>query len=154
MDFVISKAALSICALLVASVLGQTLSEPPTSSELRGLEAVADHIDDLLSVLAGVDCEITHAYDVPSLSTGSTITLIFRTGGVEISSEDAQVTISSRMRIHLWEWNGTELNRSIIDGLDTNHDSLVVVTGDQLRIFATHIPVQSVSMYMTFVRLA
>lgn len=148
----ISKLGLSICALLVASVLGQVLNEPLSTSERRGLEAVAEQLDDLMSTLVDGGCEASHSYTVPSLATGSSVVMTIRLGGVEVRSENALATILLCDPLHLWEWDGTELNRSMVDGLDSSSDPLVAVSGDRLHIAVLLVPVQGIWTTMTFVR--
>ena len=154
MDFVISKVCLSICALLLLVTIGGTFDEPLSSAELREIMIVADRFDDLILTLVERGCEAKHVYRMPSLASGSAITMTLRTSGLEIQSENARHDVALSYPLHLWEWNLTELNQSDVEWMDSSAWPLAATSGELLRIEVMKIPIQGVATMMVFLTLA
>jgi len=154
MDFVISKVGMSICALLVVSVLGQSLYESASTGEMDSLEGIVRLFDRLLfSCVEGgedVDC----IYRVPHLPDGSLICMIFHPGGVIASSEDARVHAETCCPLYLWDWSGDELNQTVLGEMNRDCDPVETTSGDGLLIEVRCVPVQSVLCRVAFVSLA
>ncbi|MDH3365385.1 MAG: hypothetical protein OEM29_05220 [Thermoplasmata archaeon] len=154
MDFVISKVGLSICALLVMSVLGQSLYGPESSSDRDALDSIIERFDDLLRTCAEVGGEVDHLYHVPYLPGGSAIAMTFRPGGIIAGSDNALACAETCYPLHLWDWNGSDLNLSIVDELDRVCSQLESESGDRLRIEMRTALVQSVATTMVFISIA
>ena len=150
MDFAISKVCLSICALLMLAAIGQALDKPLSSEERGEIEAIADRFGDLILTLVEEECEAEIVYRIPSLATGSAITMTVRTSGLEVQSENARYEVALPCHLHMWEWNHTELNQSEVEELDSSCQPLVAVSGDLLRIETMWISIQSVATMMVF----
>ena len=154
MDFVISKVGVSLCALLALSVLGGELTEPQSVTEHEELKAIGRQFDDLISSMAEGGCEARCVYDVPWLSMSLPIVMTIWTGGVEVKSERAQSVVATSNTIHLWPWDGADLNTSTVDELNSSCDPLAVASGDRITLAVRVIPVQSVLKTMVFVSAA
>jgi hypothetical protein len=154
MDFVISKIGMSICALLVVSVLGQSLYESSSSGEMDALDGIVRLFDHLLysCVKAGEDVDCI--YRVPHLPDGSAVFMTFHPGGVIASSEDARVHTETCCPLNLWDWNGDELNQTMLGEMNRDCEPIETASGDGLLIEVRCVPVQSVSCRMAFVSLA
>jgi hypothetical protein len=154
MDFVISKVGMSICALLVVSVLGQSLYESSSTGEMDALEGIVRLFDRLLynCVVAGEDVDCL--YRVPHLPGGSLVCMTFYPSGVIASSEDARVRAETCCPLNLWHWSGDELNQTELGEMNRDCDPIESTSGDGLLIEVRRVPVQSVSCRMAFVSLA
>jgi hypothetical protein len=154
MDFVISKVGMSICALLVVSVLGQSLYESFSTGEMDALEGIVRLFDRLLySCVEGgedVDC----IYRVPHLPDGSLVCMTFHPDSVIASSEDARILAEMCCPLNLWDWSGDELNQTVLSEMNRDCDPIEATSGDGLLIEVRCVPVQSVSCRMAFISLA
>lgn len=134
MDFIVSKVAMSVCALLVAGVLAE-LADPTNyvdaASELEGylreLCSVAE-----AGVLAG--CELDSTYMVPFFSDGSMVTIELERGAFFAQSRGAHAYVEPRMRVHVWRWDGHPLNSTSVEQLDTDTPGLAFRSGDGIEI--------------------
>ncbi|HUV61757.1 MAG TPA: hypothetical protein VMW71_06290 [Thermoplasmata archaeon] len=154
MDFVISKVGMSICALLVVSVLGQSLYESSTTSEMDALEGIVRLFDHFLfnCVRGGEDVDCL--YRVPHLPDGALVCMTFHPGGVIASSENARVYAETCCPLNLWDWSGDELNQTVLGEMNRDCDPIESTSGDGLLIQVRCVPIQSVPCRMAFVSLA
>lgn len=153
MDFVMSKLGLSVCALLVVSILGEAFAEPMADRERDELVGVAERLNRLISALLASGGEATYVYLVPSLSTGSGISMTITTNRLELASPSAKAVASPLCAIHLWQWNGTELNHSEMVDRDASCAPVVALSGDNLLIAMLLVPVQGVTTTLVFMEL-
>ena len=151
MDFVISKVAMSLCALIVASVLGPILVSVNDDGDRVELDAFVTNLSRAISmaVVAGLEtnCELS----LPTTSSGDEVHLELRPGGLLISSEDERVVCRPCTKLHLWKWNGSALTSTEVERLDSTHRESVAVSGDTIIAATRWIPVDSTPTLLAFV---
>jgi hypothetical protein len=154
MDFVISKVGMSICALLVVSILGQSLHELSSTGEMDALEGIVRLFDRLLySCMEGGD-DVDCIYRVPHLPDGSLVRMAFHPGGVIASSENAWAHAETCCPLNLWDWSGDELNQTVLGEMNRDCNPIETSSGASLLIEVRCVSVQSVLCRMAFVSLA
>ncbi len=151
MDFVVSKVALSVCALMVASVLGQSLYQSSLASDMDDLASILRQFDGLLRFCAeGVD-DADCLYCVPYLPGGFPIALTIHPGGLVASSESSYASARTCCQLALWVWDGDEVNRTEVEEREHGSDPIKSVSGDCLLIRARQVPVDGIACTMVFV---
>ena len=151
MDFVVSKVAMSVCALAVAGVL----------TGMADRVCAPDHgeiLDDMLWNLAGLVASIgaNHGescaeWSVPGLPSGGSALLSI---WPDIASAAYDGTIRwypLEPSLHAWEWDGSPLNRSRIDALDASSHEVSVRSGQTLTILGKEVVTDEGRAFLLFV---
>jgi hypothetical protein len=154
MDFVISKVGLSVCALVSASVLGAVLADSGLDERRHELRAVLERMCDLVSSAAVTGGDSVRVFCIPSLSTGEPIKATITTDGASMSSGTASVVDHPCSQVHLWRWDGRDLNDSVVAELDISYGETTAQSGDALEIFAMSTVMDGVHRVLVFVLLA
>ncbi len=151
MDFVISKVALSVCAFMVATVLGQSLYQSSLASGMDDLAGILRQFDRILRTCTedadNADC----LYSVPYLPGGFPIALTVHPGGAVASSESSDASASTCCQLALWAWDGDELNRTEMEERERNSSPIESISGDHLLIRARQVPVDGIACTMVFI---
>jgi len=139
MDFVISKVAMSIFALLVASVVGGLLNADMfvrDDSELSSiLETLCDHVQRLERCGPGSKTTWT----VPFLAAGTSVEVsVERNVARCVSGNGIEMSYIGSC-LHLWVWDGTELNESQLDSLDESSGVVRAVSGQTLKLYCQRV---------------
>lgn len=151
MDFVMSKVGLSVCALITASVLGAVVSDSGVDERRQELRVVLQRMCDLISSAALAGGDSVRVFCVPALSTGEPIRTTVTVDGAIVSSGTASEIGHPCTRVHLWHWDGRDLNDSVIADLDRSHVETTVHTGETLEIFAMSMVVGDMHQVLVFV---
>lgn len=134
MDFVVSKVAMSVCALLVVAILAG-LADPDNYVDADSeLEACLEDFCSLaeLGVLSG--CEMKTLWRAPVLSTGDEVVMNIWDGTVSASTRDGRVLKQPQFGIHTWAWDGSSLNASTVETLDSADPGFKARSGDSISI--------------------
>jgi hypothetical protein len=150
-DFVISKVGLSVCALISASVLGAVFSDSGVDDRRQELRVILQRMCDLISSAAVAGGDSVRMFCIPSLSTGEPIRTTVTVDGAIMSSGTASEIDHPCTRIHLWHWDGRELNDSVITALDRSYGETTAHTGETLEIFAMSVMVDGIHQVLVFV---
>ena len=126
MDFVVSKVAMAICALMVAGILSGIFAndslfrtDDELDSILMDLCALADQIG-----LSGVEAAVS--WTVPFTSDGKTISVELKDFTVRaVAGSDVRVD-QPGCRIRTWTHSGDVLNTSALESLDREQPVLKV----------------------------
>lgn len=132
MDFFISKVALSICALMVVAILGGVADRDRFTDPGDEVERILGDLCDATSMALGGGSEGAVLWKVPTLSSGDALVLTLDHGLVICQLGGRSFICEPPCYIHTWRWDGSELNRTTLDGLDGRSDRLTVVSGDCL----------------------
>ena len=151
MDFVISKVAMSVCALMVASVLGPILVSYDDHGASTELDMVVLKLSRSISAAMVEGLETVFRLSLPTTSSGSVIRLEARSGGLLASSNDENVICRPCADLHLWDWNGSAMTSSEVDSLDLAHKERVAVSGDIVIAATRWIPIDSTLSLLAFV---
>jgi hypothetical protein len=154
LDFVMSKVGLSVCALVSASVLGTVLADSELDERRQELREVLQRMCDLVSSAATAGGDSVRAFRVPSLSTGEPIKATITNDGTCMSSGPLSVIEHPCSQVHLWRWDGRDLNESVVTELDRSYGETTAVSGDLLDIFAMSMDMDGVYRVLVFILAA
>jgi hypothetical protein len=134
LDFVISKVAMSVCALIVASILGPVLVGNHHPGDEAELECMMTRLCGSIAtaMLSGVETDIV--FPLTTTSSGSHIRLDVRTESLLLSSETEMALGHPCTDLHLWRWNGSDLRTADVAQLDLLCGCGVAATGQALMI--------------------
>ncbi len=151
-DFVVSRVAMSVCALMVAGGLAgivETSFEPDPAGEL---EAILADLQEAISRLMSHGGGSTLSWTVPALPSGATVHMSFRDGTALARSESASRTIETRPELHTWAWDGLPTNRTTVEELDAGSQWLDAWTGQPVSISTSEVLVEDIREVLVFVR--
>ncbi len=149
-----SRVGLSICALISASVLGAALSEHQDDEARLELRSAAQRLCDAISVAAVGYGDSVREFSVPSLTSGEGIRVTVTGDGVMMSAGSEKAVDHPCVQVHLWQWDGEELNASAIARLDSECQALTACTGATLEITGMSMMVDGLPRKMVFVMRA
>ena len=118
MDFVMSKIGMSICALMTVTVLGTVMADLEGDDRWRELRSIANRFCDAISSAALGHGDLVTTYTIPLLSTGDEVVATMTVDGVLVSSGGLSAVDHPCTPVHLWHWDGGELNGTTIADLD------------------------------------
>lgn len=153
MDFVVSKVAMSVCALLVVGVLGGLINGTTTIEEEHELSAVLDDLRELVERTGRTGAQGTIHWTVPSLSTGGEVSLQLTCRLLRASCEGHSAVERPSCPIHTWAWDGTMLNSTVIVELDRAAPALEAVSGQLLVLHPELVLAENDEVQMLFVSL-
>lgn len=151
MDFVISKVAMSVCALLVAGVLSGCL-DPANLVELGGdLDDIVRRFCVLVDriALSGSSSSLTWA--VPCLPDGQDIRVEVQRGLVKVEAGDERCYGQPVSGVHTWHNTGAAMNSTGLKLLDAVADGLVAVTGESILLTTELVLLDNEPAYLAFV---
>jgi hypothetical protein len=152
MDFVVSKVAMSVCALLTMLVLTQAYGPGAFADEQGDLERILAEFCSTASapVLAGTECAL--GWTVPCLPDGGTTWITLERGTVSVSSESGSVWGRPGVAIHTWHWNGSVLNDTAVSGLDSGAETISACSGQVLVVCSAAVEFDDGTRLLAFVR--
>lgn len=133
-DFVVSKVAMSVCALLVAGCLSEIVSTstgPDPGGDLAGI--LADLQEDVSS-LAALRGECSLDWPVPSLPSGGDVELSVGGGTACARSGTESRSAEVRPPPHTWGWDGLPLNSTELAERDLASPALTACSGDVVSL--------------------
>jgi len=134
MDFVISKVAASICALLVVSILSGLLGSTQMVDDASELKNTLRQLCRLVDRAVRSGSESVLEWTVPTLSDGHMITLILTSGAVRGEAGSSRDTYQPAAPLHLWHHAGEELNRTQVQLLDRDTPELRIESGHEVVV--------------------
>ena len=146
-----SKLGLSICALISASILGTAFADSGVDAKRQELRAAAERLCDTISSAAISGGDSVRHFEIPTLSTGEQIHARLTPDGVLMYSGEVSVVDHPCTPIHLWSWDGRDLNCSVIDSLDRSFDELTAESGEVVTILALSLVVDQIPQTVVFV---
>jgi len=154
MDFVVSKVAMSICALLVVSVLGEVLGDNALFRNADELDSVLNDLSTTLEASVWSGCETDIVWRVPFLSDGENIDVSVSDFVLSASSGQISSMLKPACDPHTWVWNGTALNRSSLEVLDIKALAVKTCSGLALTIQTRVISFENQDALFVFVSAA
>ena len=151
MDFVISKVAMSICALIVASVLGPILVSVNNDGGKMELDWFVMRLSQAISTAVVEGLETDFELSLPTTSSGDEMHLEVHRGGLVISSAEGVAVCRPCTELHLWSWNGSALTSSDVEKLDLAHRESLAVSGDVVIAATRWISLDSSPALLAFV---
>ena len=154
MDFVVSKVAMSICALLVVSVIGGVLGDNALFRNADELDSVLNDLSTTLDASAWSGCETEIVWMVPFLSDGKNIDISVSDFALTASAGQKSSVLKPVCDPHTWVWNGTALNRSSLTVLDAEAPTVRTCSGLVLDIKTCVIAFENQDAVFVFVSAA
>jgi len=151
MDFIVSKVAMSICALLVVSVLGGVIGDDMLFDKPDELRSTLANLTIVLERVAWSNCEGWTVWRVPFLSNGDCIDISIRPSALRAHSEGRSVMTVPACAVHTWTWNGTSLNRTMMEDLDESSPTLESSSGHDIRIETKTVRYENGDLLLLFV---
>jgi len=134
MDFIVSKVAMSICALVVVSVLGGVLGNSPLTRGINELESALIDLATAIERSISSRCEEITTWRVPFLSNGESMNVSIGCSVFRAWSGSSSAALKVACAVHTWDWNGTSLNSSTMETLDRESSAIVATSGRTLEI--------------------
>jgi hypothetical protein len=132
MDFVVSKVAMSICALLVIGVLSGAVGSQDRELLVDELDAMVTHVCSLVDRAVLTGAEASMRWSVPDLASGDPVTVSIRAGIVRAASGGQECAGQPQAGVHTWTWAGVCLNESAVYALDGSSEPVELTSGDDL----------------------
>jgi len=149
---VISKVALSICALLVVSVLGSAFGQDIFLKDQDELSRILTDLADTIERRAWSTCESTVTWSLPFLVDGSRVELEVSSSGLIARSGGRACAVELSCGVHTWHWNGSALNETIVEALDASSPGIRSVSGQTLEVETKAVCYENRSTMFAFVR--
>ena len=130
---------MSVCALLVVSVLGGALAQDRFVDRDGELESILWDFCSVLDWALGTGSEATMLWAVPWLSTGHEIRMTLSSDLISLTSGDSRALGQPPSPMHTWVWNGTELNQSVVDDLDAGSEDIALRSGESVEVGARYL---------------
>lgn len=139
MDFFVSKVALSICALLVITILSGVTDRDRFMDDGREIETVLQDFCDVADRAFGERSEGTVLWTVPVLLTGNIIELTLDRGVVHSQWEGRSIARQPQCYLHTWRWDGSALNESTVGDLDKHSGRLTASSGERIILTTAYV---------------
>ena len=152
MDFVVSKVAMSICALLVVSVLGGAVGNDVLFKKIDELDSILNDLSITLEGSVHSGCEGDTVWTTPFLSDGRSIDISIRDSILSARAGQKYAVLRPACTVHTWVWNGSALNRTIVEMLDANAPSVSTHSGRALEIKTQVVTFENQNRVFAFVR--
>ena len=154
MDFVVSKVAMSICALLVMGAIlgalqGQDFVEPV--DELRDIAVSFCAVSEGLLRDGG---EGGLAWRVPFAASGGSITISLGGESVVLSGSGRHVVERTWFPINTWSWDGTEMNSTQMRDRELHAPRIQANSGEDIWLSCTRVAVDNDWTTALFARTA
>jgi hypothetical protein len=152
MDFIASKVAMSICALTVAGILGGIAENADTPDICSDLDGVLTHFNRLIShvLRSGAECSID--WTLPIAHTDGVLHMEILGDRASASSDGVTRWATLCEVVHTWPWDGSVLNQSTIDALDSACQSVRIHSGQSVTIDAIEVETGEGADVMLFLR--
>jgi hypothetical protein len=134
MDFVISKVVMSICALMVAGILGGMFSANPLLDPKGELESIADDFCSVADSAAVSTATLIMTWTIPFTSSGGSIHFELDRSIIRLESGSDKAVVRPVCDLRTWNCEGATLNSTELEALDRNSPKLVADSGDILEL--------------------
>ena len=146
-----SKIGISLCALMTATVLGAMMAEFETDERSLELRSIANRLCDAISSAALGYGDLVTTYSIPLLSNGEAIVATITVDGTMVSSGGLSAVDHPCSQVHLWHWDGGELNGTAVADLDNAHPRMDVGSGATIEILTMTLLVEDRLQTLVFV---
>ncbi len=150
MDFVVSKVAMSICALMVVSVLAGVFDRDAFVDRDHELYEILDRLSCFVNKVATSWSEFTTGWRIPLSSDGGPIVISMRAGSVSAESGGRIAMVQPACGLHTWTWDGQGLNSSAVCEMDRSSPQLRFESGMTILIRTILVTLENEPMYLVF----
>jgi hypothetical protein len=149
-DFVVSKVAMSICALMVVAVLAGVFDGDTFADRDHELSGVLHRLSDLIDRAATSSSEFTTGWRIPLSSGGNPIVISLGAGSVSAESDGRTAMIRLACGLHTWTWDGRGLNLSAVYEMDRSSPQLRFESGMTIQIRTILVTFENEPTYLVF----
>jgi len=149
-DFVVSKVAMSICALMVVGALAGVFDRDAFVQRDHELSGVLNRLSSVVDRAAVSSSEFTTGWRVPLSSDGSLIVISIRAGSVSAESGGRTAMAQPACGLHTWSWDGRGLNSSSICEMDASSPQLGFESGMTILIKTIMVTLDNEPRYLVF----
>jgi hypothetical protein len=149
-DFVVSKVAVVICALLVLTVMSEATGRDSTLVAREALGQALDGLCKLAESMCLAGGEAVAVWTVPSLPSGAAIKVTITSDLVRGESEGHQVLRRPPWDLHTWSYDGAELNESMVADLDLSSAPVHLGSGECLTVMTRLVLLNDENRLMVF----
>jgi hypothetical protein len=154
MDFVVSKVAMSVCALLVAGCLSEIVGTSTGPDPDADLASLLEDLQGDVSSMAALRGECCAAWPVPRLPTGAPVDLSVAGGSACAASGGEARWAEMWPYPHTWDWDGAPVNWTTVANRDDSAAGVRAVSGDTLWIRFESVQVDDADALLLFVSLS
>jgi hypothetical protein len=150
MDFIVSKVALSVCALMTAGVLYGVYGGDMMRDVDGDLERIlARFVDE--TVRPSVDgVESRTVWEVPGLPDGNVVWLVVGGWTVEAHSGAAVAAIQLPEEMHTWSLTCGVMNSTVVEAFDDGSARIRACTGQHVTVISVEISLDNSEALMLF----
>jgi len=152
MDFVLSKVAMSVCALLVAGVLAGCMDPSRFAGQEGEIDSVVKRFCGLVDRAVSSHSETWLAWEVPSMADGEDIRMVIHRGLVMAEAGAESAIAQPVTGIHTWHDTGASMNATVLRLLDESADELVIHSGHQVLLVTELVLLENLPTYLAFAR--
>lgn len=152
MDFVISKAAMSVCALLVAGVLSGCMDPLNFADQESELDGVVKRFCGLVDRAVMSHSRTCLVWDVPFMADGKEIRMVIHQGLVMAKAGSEKAIGQPVTGIHTWQDTGASMNATVLRLMDESGNEFVASSGDQVLLVTELVLLDNLPRYLAFAR--
>jgi hypothetical protein len=149
-DFVVSKVAMVICALMVVGVLAEVFDRDTFVDRDQQLSEILGRLCDIIDRAAVSRSEFTADWRVPLSPDGDSIAISIQAGVVKAVSDGREARAQPSCGLHTWEWDGVGLNLSSIVDMDKSSPRLDFRSGETIMIRTIQVTVENEPTLLIF----
>jgi hypothetical protein len=153
MDFIISKVAMSICALLVVSILGGMFRPGALLDARNELGSIIDDFCAIVDMVALSRAQTEMYWTVPHTSAGGVIHLELDKAVVKVTSEADKALAQPPSDVRTWSIEGNLLNSTELAELDSGQSSIRARSGQTIELASKTIYCEHEELMLVFARL-
>lgn len=151
MDFIVSKVAMAVTALIVLAILTNALDDSMFLDQDAEISRVLSDLCEVIERAHDTEAEVDLAWLVPAMPTGAELTIRVESQWIIGESGGRKGIAQPMCEYHTWEPSTCTLNRSTMTELDAATPTVKVSSGQALRISVVELLVDSSEMLVVFV---
>lgn len=150
MDFVVSKVAMSICALMVVAALSGAFDRDAFVGEDEGLSRILESLCDLVNRAATSRSEFAVGWIVPLLPSGDSMAISIQAGLVKAEGIGSTERAQPSCGLHTWVWDGGEMNLTAMVDMDETSPQLDFRSGETIIIRTVQVTLENEPRFLVF----
>ncbi len=154
MDFVVSKVAMSICALIVASILSGLLAKDALFEPWDELRSIVKGFCSFADEVALSEADADVAWIVPFKADGSSLSIKLENFTVIGSSDGHRAVDQPACRLRTWPFEGYVLNSTMVEALDRTMPAISASSGLTIELSSRGATLDGVQVTLMFAALA
>ncbi len=151
MDFVISRVAMAICALIVVMIFSGLL-DVTTSPELEHeLTSALEALDGLIDRAGSSRAEESIEWPVPQASGDGELAIELSCDLIRGAIGGCSKVMRPSCTIHTWGWLGAQMNRTSLEDRDRTSPPILASSGQTISIRSELMLIDNTPTFLVFV---